>query len=59
TTIGSVPMSNAGGDNWQATLGPHSGVGDGTVDYQIHTTDSLGNSTDSAFYQITVLACIP
>jgi hypothetical protein len=59
TTIGSVPMTNPSGTNWQATLGPYSGVGDGTVDYQIHAVDSQGNTTDSAFFQVTVLACIP
>jgi hypothetical protein len=59
TTIGSVAMTNTGGNNWQATMGPYSGVGDGTVDYQIHAVDSLGNASDTAFFQITVLACIP
>lgn len=59
TTIGSVPMSHGGGNTWTATLGPYTGIGDGTVDYQIRATDSQGNVTDTAFYQITVLACIP
>lgn len=59
TTIGAVPMTNTGGDNWQATLGPYGGVGDGTLDYQVRSTDNHGNISDSAFYQITVLACIP
>jgi hypothetical protein len=59
TTIGAVPMTNTGGNNWQATLGPYAAVGDGTVDYQIRATDSQGNVSQSAFSQITVLACIP
>jgi len=59
TAIGQVPMSNSSGSTWTATLGPYSGTGDGTVDYQIHAVDSRGNATDSAFGQITVLACLP
>jgi CSLREA domain-containing protein len=59
TTIGSVPMANTAGNNWQAMLGPYAGVGDGTVDYQIHAVDNQGNPTDSAFSQIMVLACLP
>jgi hypothetical protein len=59
TTIGQVPMSNAGGSTWTATLGPYSGIGDGSADYQIHAVDTLGNASDSSFGQITVLACIP
>jgi hypothetical protein len=59
TSIGQVPMANSGGATWTATLGPYSGTGDGAVDYQIHAVDSLGNATDSAFGQITVLACLP
>jgi len=52
-------MTHGGGNTWTATLGPYTGTGDGTVDYQIHAVDSLGNATDSAFRQITVLACLP
>jgi hypothetical protein len=59
TTIGQVPMANAGGSTWTATLGPYSGIGDGSADYQIHAVDSLGNASDSSFGQVTVLACIP
>jgi hypothetical protein len=59
TTIGQVPMTNSGGSTWTAMLGPFSGIGDGTADYQIHAVDSLGNATDSSFGQVTVLACIP
>jgi hypothetical protein len=59
TTIGQVPMSNAGGSTWTATLGPYSGIGDGSADYQIHAVDTLGNASDSSFGQVTVLACIP
>jgi hypothetical protein len=59
TTIGQVPMTHAGGNTWTTTLGPYSGTGDGTVDYQIRATDGQGNSSDSSFGQITVLACLP
>ena len=59
TTIGQVAMTHSGGNTWTATLGPYSGIGDGTVDYQIRAVDSLGNAADSGFGQITVLACIP
>ncbi len=59
TTIGQVPMSNAGGNTWTATLGPYSGIGDGSADYQIHAVDTLGNASDSSFAQVTVLAYIP
>jgi hypothetical protein len=52
-------MTNVGGNNWTATLGPYSGVGDGTVDYQIHATDGQGNASDSSFGQVAVLACLP
>lgn len=52
-------MTNVGGNNWQATLGPYSGTGDGTVDYQIRASDGEGNLTDTGFFQITVLACLP
>jgi parallel beta-helix repeat protein len=58
TTIGQVPMSHGGGNTWSAVLGPYTGIGDGTVDYQVHATDGQGNATDSAFGQITVLACL-
>jgi CSLREA domain-containing protein len=59
TTIGQVPMSHGSGNTWTATLGPYTGIGDGTVDYQIHATDGQGNASDSALGQITVLACLP
>ncbi len=59
TTIGQVPMTNVGGNNWQATIGPYTGTGDGTADYQIRAVDTQGNTSDSIFYQVTVLACIP
>ena len=59
TTIGAVPMTPSGGTNWQATLGPFADIGDGTVDYQIRATDGEGNSSDSAFNAIPILACIP
>jgi hypothetical protein len=59
TTIGQLPMTHGSGDTWTAILGPYSGIGDGTVDYQVHAVDSLGNATDSAFGQVTVLACLP
>lgn len=52
-------MSNAGGNTWTATLGPYSGIGDGSADYQIHAVDTLGNASDSSFAQVTVLAYIP
>jgi hypothetical protein len=58
TTIGQVPMSHGVGNTWSAVLGPYTGIGDGTVDYQVHATDGQGNATDSAFGQITVLACL-
>ena len=59
TAIGAVPMTNTGGTNWQATLGPYADVGDGTVDYQVRATDSQGNTSDSALSAIPILACIP
>ena len=59
TSIGQVPMTNAGGSTWTATLGPYSGIGDGSADYQIHAVDSFGNASDSSFGQVTVLACLP
>ncbi|MEX2030679.1 MAG: hypothetical protein WD906_06900 [Anaerolineales bacterium] len=52
-------MSHGSDDTWTANLGPFTGGGDGTADYQIHATDELGNVSDSAFGQVTVLACIP
>jgi hypothetical protein len=58
TTIGQVPMSHGSSNTWSAVLGPYTGIGDGTVDYQIHSTDGQGNTSDSAFGQITVLACL-
>jgi hypothetical protein len=58
TTIGQVPMSHGSGNTWSAVLGPYTGIGDGSVDYQIHATDGQGNTSDSAFGQITVLACL-
>ena len=58
TTIGQVPMSHGSGNTWSAVLGPYTGIGDGTVDYQVHATDGQGNASDSAFGQITVLACL-
>jgi hypothetical protein len=59
TTIGQVPMTHGSGDTWSATLGPFTGVGDGTADYQIRATDEVGNVSESAFAQVTVLACLP
>jgi hypothetical protein len=59
TTIGQIPMTHGGGNTWTATLGPYSGTGDGSVDYQIRATDGQGNTSDSAFAQIAVLACLP
>lgn len=59
TTIGQVSMTNAGGNTWQATLGPFPDVGDGTVDYQVRATDGEGNTSDSAFSAIPILACLP
>jgi hypothetical protein len=59
TTIGQLPMSHGSGNTWSAVLGPYTGIGDGSVDYQIHATDGQGNTSDSAFGQIAVLACLP
>jgi hypothetical protein len=58
TAIGQVAMTHGSGNTWSAVLGPYTGIGDGTVDYQIHATDGQGNASDSAFGQITVLACL-
>jgi hypothetical protein len=52
-------MTNAGGNTWTAALGPYSGLGDGTIDYQIRATDGEGNTSESSFGQITILACLP
>jgi hypothetical protein len=59
TTIGQIPMAHTSGNIWTATLGPFTGTGDGTADYQIQAVDELGNSSDSPFSQVTVLACLP
>jgi hypothetical protein len=55
-SAGSVPMTLSAG-MWRATLGPFPAAG--TVNYQIRAYDSLGNRSDTAFYPLTVLACIP
>jgi RNA polymerase sigma-70 factor (ECF subfamily) len=58
TSLGSVAMSNIGGSTWRASLGPFSGVGDGSVDYQVRAFDSLGNRSDTGFQSINILACL-
>jgi len=58
TSFGSVPMSNVSGSLWRATLGPFSGVGDGTVDYQIRAFDNLNNRSDTGFKTVVILACV-
>ncbi len=58
TSFGSVPMSNVSGSTWRATLGPFSGVGDGTVDYQIRAFDNLNNRSDTGFKTVVILACV-
>jgi RNA polymerase sigma-70 factor (ECF subfamily) len=58
TDFGSVPMSNAGGSIWRASLGPFSAVGDGTVDYQIRAFDNFNNRSDTGFKAVTILACL-
>jgi hypothetical protein len=55
-SAGSAPMGLSGG-TWQAVLGPFPAAG--TVSYQVRAYDSLGNRSDTAFYPLTVLACIP
>ncbi len=57
TAAGSVPMSNTGGNKWQAKLGPFNSPG--AVNYQIRAFDALGNRSDTGFFTLTVNACIP
>lgn len=58
TSFGSVPMSNVSGSLWRATLGPFSGVGDGTVDYQIRAFDNFNNRSDTGSKTVTIIACL-
>jgi hypothetical protein len=55
-SAGSAPMSNSG-NNWKAALGPFDLPG--AVNYQIRAFDSQGNRSDTEFFPLTVLACIP
>jgi len=57
TSAGSVPMSNTGGNQWQAQLGPFNLPG--PVNYQIRAFDALGNRSDTQFSTLTVNPCIP
>ncbi len=56
-SAGSVSMSNAGGNQWQAQLGPFDAPG--AVNYRIRAFDSPGNQSITEFFPLTVLACIP
>jgi RNA polymerase sigma-70 factor (ECF subfamily) len=58
TSFGSVSMSNVSGSLWRATLGPFSGAGDGTVDYQIRAFDNFNNRSDTGFKTLAILACL-
>lgn len=56
-SAGSVSMSNAGGNQWQAQIGPFDTAG--MVNYQIQAVDTLGNQSNTGSSSLTVLACVP